>query len=201
MNTFSAGGLISAGWDTFKKRGWFFIGITLLTIVIEVALRAVTAPLTGSEQYVALIINILFGTLISIGLVSIFLKATGAPESVTFSDLWHPASYWYYLGAELLSGLCIALGFILLIIPGLILAIMWFFVKYLVIDKNLTPIAAMKESARMTKGHRWDLLAFLLLIIIINIIGVLCIVVGLLITIPVTGLATAHAYRALSKTA
>ena len=188
------------GWDSFKKRPWFFIGVTLLTFVVGAVMRSATAHAGGQGgQALDFVVNLLVGTLIDIGLVAVFLKAAQMPESVTFSDLWHPASYWYYLGAALLSGVLIAIGFVLLIIPGLMLATMWFFVKYLVVDKNLTPVAAMKESAMITKGHRWALLGFLVLIILINILGVICLVVGLLVSIPVTGLATVHAYRTLSS--
>jgi uncharacterized membrane protein len=56
----------------------------------------------------------------------------------------------------------------------------------------------MKESHRITRGHKWNLLGLLLMFFLVNLLGVLAFVVGLLVTVPVTVLAFAHAYRVLA---
>ena len=88
-------------------------------------------------------------------------------------------------------------GFILLIIPAFIFAVMFSMATYLVIDKNLSPVEAMKESRRITNGHKWDLVVLSLLLLLVNILGLLALVVGLLVSLPVSSLAVAHAYRTL----
>jgi uncharacterized membrane protein len=59
----------------------------------------------------------------------------------------------------------------------------------------------MKESKRITYGYKWPLLGFALVLALINLLGLLALVVGLLVSIPVTTLAFVHAYRALSNRA
>ncbi|MCB6575032.1 hypothetical protein LI165_13470, partial [Phascolarctobacterium faecium] len=75
---------------------------------------------------------------------------------------------------------------VLVIVPGIIAATMLLFVKFVVVDRKMSPIDAMKESARITKGHRVTLFLFVLAIAVINIIGAILLVVPLLVTIPVS---------------
>jgi uncharacterized membrane protein len=70
-----------------------------------------------------------------------------------------------------------------------------------VIDRDLGPIKAMKESKGITRGNKWPLLGFLLLLTLINLLGLIVLVVGLLVSIPISWLALVHAYRTLAGAA
>ncbi len=72
------------------------------------------------------------------------------------------------------------------------------FTTFIVIDRELGPIEAMKESMRIARGHRWPLLGLIVLLALIVLVGVLALFVGLLVAMPVTTLAFVHAYRVLS---
>ena len=98
----------------------------------------------------------------------------------------------------ILTALAIALGFLALIIPGIILSMGLAFVPYLVVDRGLGPIEAMKESWRITKGHKWQLLLLFLALLGINLLGILALIIGIFVTVPITMLAFAHAYRTLN---
>ncbi|MGD8550894.1 MAG: hypothetical protein PVF41_05595, partial [Methyloceanibacter sp.] len=49
-----------------------------------------------------------------------------------------------------------------------------------------------------TQGTRWTLFGFILLCMLIIFVGVLALGVGLLVAVPIVGLAFAYAYRLLS---
>ena len=106
-------------------------------------------------------------------------------------------SFFDYLIGSILYGLIVVVGLILLIIPGIIWAIKFQFFDYLIVDKGLGPIDALEKSSDITRGVKWDLFAFGILLAIINILGFLCLVVGLFVTIPVTLVAMAFVYREL----
>jgi uncharacterized membrane protein len=204
---FSIKQALGFGWDTFKKRPWFFIGATVVIflayIVSGLLSGAIDFALTGDPEKpsgVGDIFSWLIGTLISMGVVAFFLQAHDDPERVTLGALWHPHPYWIYLAATLLVGLAVLLGLVLLIVPGIIFALMFMFTSFLVIDRGLGPIDAMKESKRITSGYKWPLFGFVLLLALINVVGAAVLLVGLLVTVPVTSLAFAYAYRLLSKT-
>ena len=205
---FSIKSALNFGWETFKRRPWFFVGATLVIFLLYIVAGALTVTidyaLTGDTENhsgVGSILDWLIGTLISMGVVAFYLKAHDNPEQVTLSALWHPHPYWSYLAATVLVELVIVLGLLLLIVPGIIFGLMFMFTSFIVIDRALGPIDAMKESKRITSGYRWRLLGFILLLALINLAGVIALVVGLLVTVPVTSIAFANAYRVLSDRA
>jgi uncharacterized membrane protein len=202
---FSAGAAIRYGWETFKRRPWFFVGATfvilLLSGLINGLASGIDAVFTGSadEPSIAgMIVNLGLGTLLSMGVTAFYLVAHDNPEAADLSLLWHPQPFWKYLGMYLLVALVIAAGLILLIVPGIIFALMFMFAPLIVIERERGPIDAMKASNRVTRGHKWPLLGLVALLILINVLGVLALVVGLLVSVPVSTLAFMHAYRSLS---
>ena len=78
----------------------------------------------------------------------------------------------------LLVGAIVIMGFILLIVPGIVFSIRLAFVPYLVMDKRLEPVAAVEKSWNMTRGHGWALFRMGLLAIPIFCVGLLLLGVG-----------------------
>ncbi len=201
---FSTGSAIRFGWETFKKRPWFFVGSTVVILLasglINAFTTAIDSAMGGSVEepsIVGIVINLGLGTLLSMGATAFYLAAHDNPETVDLTTLWHPQPFLNYLGASILFGLAVAAGFVLLVVPGVIVALMFMFTTFIVIDRTLGPIEAMKESHRITHGHKWTLLGFSLMLVLINLLGILALVVGLLVTIPVSSLALVSAYRQL----
>ncbi len=82
--------------------------------------------------------------------------------------------------SSLLTISIIVIGFIFLIIPGIIFACRLAFVPYLVMDKKLDPIKAVEESWRLTRGYGWRIFGMALLAIPIAILGLIMLVVGII---------------------
>ncbi len=201
---FTVGSAIRFGWETFKKRPWFFVGASVVIFIAYGVAGAVTsaidAGLGGSAKEPTLIgslINWILSTFISMGVTAFYLAAHDNPETVDLTPLWHPRPFWKFLGASILVGLTIGIGFVLLIVPGLIAAVFFMFTTFIVIDKELGPIEAMKESMRIGHGYRWPLLGFICVLALIMLAGVIALLVGVLVAMPVTSLAFVHAYRVL----
>ena len=199
MNTFTVGSCVRFGWETFKKRPWFFVGFTVLYILVSWAISFVAGLIAGQGHALTSLISLPFSVLLNMGIIAFILKAHDNVETVQFADLWHPHNYWKYLLMYILLAISVIIGLILLIVPGIIVGIMLGFACYLVIERGLGPIEAFKESMRITKGHRWDLFVLGLACIGIMVIGFVCLLVGLLVALPIVMLATVHAYRTLSK--
>ncbi|MGH6734854.1 MAG: hypothetical protein ACRECX_02070 [Methyloceanibacter sp.] len=205
---FTVGSAIRFGWETFKTRPWFFVGATVIMGIAYLVLGTLTTAIDtttgGSAEEPTLlgtIVNIGLSTLINMGVTAFFLAAHHNPQGVEFSALWHPRPFWKFLGASILVGLTIGIGFLLLIVPGVIALLFFIFTTFIVIDRELGPIEAMKESMRITKGYRWPLLGFILVVALLMLAGALALLVGLLVAVPVTTLAFVHVYRVLSAKA
>ena len=206
MDTFSTGSAIKSGWEVFKKRPGFLIG-TIFLIWIASWLGSfmggiVQAAIASNNALAAIITGLVFmivvQVLVNIGYISFFLRAYDNVETARMSDAWRPQYFLNFLITTVLVYIIIAIGFLLLIIPGIIASVALMFAPYLVIDKGLSPIAAMKESMRITKGSRLRLFALVMASMLVMLLGVLALVVGILAAIPVVMLAMVAAYRALS---
>jgi len=208
---FSIKSTLRFGWETFKRRPWIFVGATaILTaawVGVEFLTAAIDITLSGAQDQptifaiiVSNIVNVALGAIIGMGAIAFYLAAHDNPDTVELSSLWHPRPFWKYVGTGILVSLAIIVGLILLIVPGVIIALMFMFSAFIVIDRELGPIDAMAGSNRITRGHKWSLLGLVLMLFLINLLGALAFVVGLLVSVPVTVLAFTHAYRVLSGT-
>lgn len=199
--------MIRFGWETFKKRPWFLVGITFLIMIVS----GVASNLGNNIEHaqgaalvmslIALFVGIVAQVFIKMGSINVALKAHEDVAATQLEDLWAPEMFWQYFLASIVTGILIVIGFILLIVPGIYLALRFIFVPYLVVDRKLEVGAALRESTRITEGRKWQLLGFVLLCVLVNIAGALLLAVGLLVSIPVTMLAFAHAYRTLEHAA
>jgi uncharacterized membrane protein len=204
----SIGSLVRFGWETFKSRPWIFVGTTaLLGLLLGISgsiSSGLDATFSGSVEEPSLpgtIFSWATSTLISMGATAFYLAAHDNPQTAQVSMLWHPQKFWSFLGASLLVSIVVVLGIILLIVPGIIFALMFMFATMIVIDRGLGPIVSMQESKRITTGYKWNLLGLGIVLTLINVAGLLALIVGLLVTVPVTVLAFTRAYRELSARA
>lgn len=191
----SVSSCISFGWTTFKKRPWFFAGTTLLYIVIEFISGFVQGTL---PDILGFVVAVVVSTLLYVGLIALYLKAHDDPASAHLKDFWNPKPFVNYLIMSILLGIIVLLGLVLLIVPGIILALVFSLTGYAVVEKGMGPISALKESARLTRGNRWKLFVLSLAFFGLMILGAIPLLLGLFIVMPVAMLASVHAYRTLS---
>jgi uncharacterized membrane protein len=107
------------------------------------------------------------------------------------------SNYLNIILANLLTFAIVGLGFVFLIVPGIILACRLAFVPYLVMDKKLEPVAAVEKSWSMTRGHGWTIFGMGLLAILIVIAGLLCLIVGIFFALIWINTAFASIYYAI----
>jgi len=98
---------------------------------------------------------------------------------------------------SLVAGLFIGIGTILLVIPGIYLAVAYLFASYLVVDRRLDFWPAMELSRRTVTPRWFGYFAFMLLLALLNLAGALLLGLGLLVTIPLSFCAVTAAYADL----
>ncbi len=107
-------------------------------------------------------------------------------------------NYLYIILANLLRTALVMLGFIFLIVPGIIIACRLAFVPYLVMDKKLDPIVAVEESWKLTKGYGWTIFFMGFVSFFILILGFALLFVGIIPAIMWINSAFASLYEAVS---
>jgi len=96
---------------------------------------------------------------------------------------------------SLLISVLEAIGFVLCIIPGILVAFFSIFALYFVIDKNQSPIDAIRSSAKLVRAHIGDTLLLILLSIVVVIAGFLALCVGIFVALPVIILAWSYSFK------
>ena len=113
-----------------------------------------------------------------------------------FADLFKGFNFFVpTLVASLLIGLFTFAGTLLCIIPGLVVAAMYKFTYLFIVDKKMDFWPAMQASHAVVKNDYFGFTMFLILAFLVNVLGFLCLIVGLLVTIPITFAAITVAYK------
>ena len=113
-----------------------------------------------------------------------------------FADLFKGFNFFVpALVASLLITLLVFCGTLFCIIPGLVVAAMFKFTFLFIVDKRMDFWPAMQASHAVVKSDYFGFTMFLLLMLLVDILGALCCIVGLLVAVPVTIAAITVAYK------
>jgi uncharacterized membrane protein len=117
-------------------------------------------------------------------------------RNAEFGDLFKGFNFFIpALVASLLIGLFTFAGTLLCVIPGLVVAAMYKFTYLFIVDKRMDFWPAMQASHAIVKNDYFGFTMFLILAFLVNVLGFLCCIVGLLVTIPLTFAAITVAYK------
>jgi uncharacterized membrane protein len=198
---FSISEALKYGWTNTKANFGLLIGVGLFNIVVGIA-ASIPSNLVAPESLLS-ILFIIAAALVNYGLmmcfISICLKITDE-GSARFGDLFEPLPLFFnFVGAMILMHIAIGIGLIFLIVPGIFILAILFFVPYVVVDEKRGILQSLARNMELTKGIRLQLFLFILVLIVVNVLGVLALGVGLLVTFPVTYLASAYVYRRVNS--
>lgn len=178
---------IGKGWTMFKEHIGEFVGFTLLIFVVSLASSKMA--FTGSLVFSALAAPFYAGYSIAV-----FRLSSGKPFE--FGDFFKGFNYFLPLFlAGLAGGLLVSLGLVLLIIPGIYLAVAYMFTTFLIIDYRMEFWQAMETSRQIISRHWFAFFGFGIALFAVNMLGAIALGIGLLVTIPVTSCAAAIAYK------
>ncbi len=220
---------VGFGWQAFKQHSGILLFAVILMTAIEIVSGISSAALEHNPvaDFVISVLLGIFSFVIGAGYVAITLKLAKG-ESAHYRDIVPPfIILWRYfasaiaLGAMMfgvvLAGLLIsflatpifsgmpdaaaAAGVLVIIVGGLVigyLGLRYSMVTFAVLEGEKV-VESFKKSTKLTEGVKWKLVGFLLTMVGIVILGIICLVVGLLVAIPVTDVAYAHVYQKLKS--
>ena len=94
------------------------------------------------------------------------------------------------IALSILFSIGVGIGFVLLLVPGIILLLMWAVAVPALVVERTGVFGAFRRSAELTKGSRWKILGlFLVLLVIYWLLSLLLAVVGLKMYAPATSAA------------
>lgn len=191
------GAAFRAGWRGFTANIGPLIVVALVVWVVTGAVNWLSTDTTGIIRFLASVLSFFLGQLVAIVWISLALAIIDGRPISGESLLPDGSTLISYVIASLVFSVMLFVGLVLLIIPGLIVAVVFGVYGWALVDKGLDPIGSLRESSRLTAGRRGQLFVFILAAIGLNILGLLALVVGVLITSAVTLIAAGHVYRQL----
>lgn len=198
---FAIGESIKFGWHkTRTHSGVLFQGMLAL-FALQVMSSIVDKVLKDTvEGFLAMLALTVVSVIVGAGFTVITLKLAKG-EHASYKDLVpQGALVWHYFCASVLAGLLCVLGLLALIVPGVYLLLRFSMVRFAILEgSGITQ--SLKKSSELTVGVKWRLLGFFLALIGLNVLGALALLIGLLITVPVSAIAYAHVYLALKHRA
>ncbi len=214
MESISIKECIAEGWERFKQKSGLSIGGLLLMLVIQ--------GVGGSIPIVSIFYSLLISPVMNIGLIVLFLniRDENDPKIDNLFDGFKRFGrflgvYWlmvlFVLIALLPGGIIIIIGAItkmnaLYIAGGVVMTLCFLpvvillcFVNYLAVDTDMPVIDCYKKSVEIAKPRVGAIILFSLAAIGINLLGLLCLIVGVIVSASVTSIAWAAFYRRAYK--
>lgn len=224
--TFSIRESLKFGWAHTKQHSGLLFKVLLVIFALQVLSAIITRVLEGTLIGVLATMAVgIAGFAVGVGFTLITLRIAQG-KHVEFKEIIPPfQTLWNYFAANFLVGLII-FGSVLAIVLGMGLvsmllggtmalfplmtiiagglalvaagyfAVRFSMVRFLILD-GVGITDSLKRSTKLTKDHMWPLLRFLLVLILVNILGLIVFLVGILVTLPLTMIAYAHIYQKL----
>ncbi len=180
----------STGW---RVMGTYFMELLVIGIIYSILSGPMGIMQIGDDSFEWYMVPlILFGMLygifvagpISYGADWVFLKAVRG-ERVEIKDMFSvfQGNYWNAVVANVVVAVIVGMGFVMLIVPGIIFACRLAFVPYLVVDKQMDVMEALRVSWNMTRGYGGQIFLMGLMAFFIALGGLLLLIVGIFISI------------------
>lgn len=151
-------------WEISNKNKWNIWKPSLIIALISGIAGAIITAIFGEKSIVGLILNVIVGIALipaTVGLIKYMLNLVrGKKYSIdNLKEFYSIAGICIAL--SLIIVVFVAVGFLLLIIPGIIIALNYAFVFYLLADNNKLEIKeCMSKSKELIKGYRLDYCLF-----------------------------------------
>jgi hypothetical protein len=185
------GSCYERSWNLVKANFWPLVGVATLVLAIQSLLGA---------NHLGLFASGLLGGVFKGGQYFYVLKKIrGQPTTVGDAFAGFSRAFIPLVLASVVMTLLICSGLVLLVLPGIYLAIAYGFTYLLVIDRGLGFWTAMEVSRRVITAQWWRFLGLFLLAIPFLLLGLAALLVGVLVVLPLVFGAFAYAYEDLCR--
>lgn len=144
---------------------------------------------------VSQVITQLFSIFIGLGLTRIGLNLVSGKEVTVGMLFGEGGKLMRALGATILFGLMVCVGLLLLIVPGIYVALRYGQYMVAIVDRDLGVMESLSYSSSITTNNRLNLILLYLLAMAIVFAGLLACGIGLIFAGPVVWLSYMVAYR------
>lgn len=145
------------------------------------------------------LISWIISMIIGAGIVRAALNITEGRE-LEASTILKPNKLGEVVIASLLVGVLTFVGFVLCVIPGILVAFFTSYTLYFLMDRQeMGAVDAIKASFDFTKNNAGNVILWFLLSVVAWFVGALLCGIGLIVAVPVVLIGTAYTYKTLNN--
>jgi hypothetical protein len=185
-------GCYERSWALLRANFWPLVGVNFLMVLILVAV--------GANTFGAVVVWPLLGGLVIAGQHYYFLlKIRGQPATLKDAFAGFTKAFVPLLLADVVLSFFYSLGLMCLVLPGIYLIVAYSFTYVIAVDRGLGFWEAMETSRKVVTSQWWRVFGLILLAFPFMLLGAFALVIGLLVTMPLTTGAFVYAYEDLFR--
>jgi hypothetical protein len=176
-------GVLRESWAMYRRFAAHFLIISLAIYLVAAVIRALLTGLSHTTGgLVAGIVDLFFSYLVQIALVKAVQDVRDGRVDLDLGQTVRAALPFLLpaAGASILASIGIAIGFVLIIIPGLVLLTFWALIIPSIVLGGTPAMASFGQSWRTVRGFAWNVFGTLVLLFLIRL--VVQFVIGLIFT-------------------
>ncbi len=171
MTRISVGDTLSRVFAIYKDQ---FVVLFLTALIVTLISSLVSAVLSGVLALLALIVSLVISALYTGMVVRLVQDVQDGRRDSSVGDLFASVGpvLLTLIIVSILAGIGIAIGFVLIIIPGLILLTIWSVVTPVVVVEDPGIMGAFGRSRELVRGNGWNVFGVIIVAFIIAIVFV-----------------------------
>ena len=174
------GSVLSEAWELYRRFFLRFVGIAVAVFLV-ISLVQALASAAARDNVLAAVIWGIVGLVVSVvGFVWLQGALVAAVDDVRDGRADEPVAALFrrvrprlpaLLVGGVLAGLGVAVGLLLLIVPGLYLLTRWILLAPVIVLEGRRAGEAFSRSSELVRGHGWKVVALILLTLVISIVA------------------------------
>jgi hypothetical protein len=162
MHTISPGAVVGRIWEIYRQHAPVLVGTAALLFALEFIVLLI---LPGASIAIAILfwaLNVLYQGMV----VELVQGVEGGRSDHSVSELLRSVEpvLLPLMGVSVIYAICVAVGFVLLVIPGLILLVIWSVVAPVTVLERPGVFAAFGRSRDLVRGNGWNVFGVILLV-------------------------------------
>ena len=170
MNPLS--GVLGEAWQLYRKFAAHLLAIAFVIYLVAAIVVGLLSLAGVIGSFLGFIVELFATFLLQATLIKAVQDIRDGRVDLSLGETVSAATpyIWAVAGASILAGLAIAVGLLLLIVPGLWLITIWAVIIPVIVIERAGALDSFGRSRRLVKGHGWHVFGTLVLVFIIQIV-------------------------------
>lgn len=194
--------LFHKSWKSLWAQIWVLSGLLIGYAIISMLLQAfIPRPANGTLSIagtVIVLIGLFISLIFELGYTKNLFQAIDGEEPQFSSYGQMSRKIFVYFAAKLIYGLIVCAGLLLLIVPGIYLAIRLQFYYMAIVEEDAGILDSLRRSWEITRGSTLKLFLLMLVQVGLMLAGFALFLIGIFVALPLCGLMSCYAFRRLT---